>query len=78
MEEEEDTIKIEKKDQQKKEKSDLYPYQCVLFFITQFGYIAVVPSMLSTTFFEPNIVCLFFFLEGRGGNIYNILVFKYY
>ncbi|CAK5111472.1 unnamed protein product [Meloidogyne enterolobii] len=34
--------------------SDLYPYQCLLFVFTQFGYLAVVPSMLSTTFFEPN------------------------
>lgn len=40
--------------------SDLYPYQCLLFVFTQFGYLAVVPSMLSTTFFEPNEVFNFF------------------
>uniref|UniRef100_A0A914GR17 TFIIS N-terminal domain-containing protein n=1 Tax=Globodera rostochiensis TaxID=31243 RepID=A0A914GR17_GLORO len=34
--------------------SDFGLYQCLLFLFTQFGYLAVAPSMLSTTFFEPS------------------------
>ncbi|KAL3116710.1 hypothetical protein niasHT_000788 [Heterodera trifolii] len=34
--------------------SDFGVYQCLLFLFTQLGYLAVAPSMLSTTFFEPS------------------------
>lgn len=42
------------KNRQKIFGSDLHLYQCGLFVFTQIGYMAVVPSMLSTTFFEPS------------------------
>lgn len=35
-------------------RSDRGFYQCVLFGLTQLGYLAITPSMLSTTFFEPS------------------------
>jgi hypothetical protein len=47
---------VEMEEEKPEPASDLYPYQCFLFLLTQIGYVAVVPSMLSTTFFEPTIV----------------------